>query len=84
MAAPYAGDVRALIEMLAKYLVDTPDAVSVEAVETDRGTELQLTVADGDYGKVIGKQGRTAHCLRSIANAVGVKSEKRVTVEIVE
>jgi predicted RNA-binding protein YlqC (UPF0109 family) len=84
MATPYAGDVRALIEMLAKSLVDAPDAVSVEAVETDRGTELQLTVAEGDFGKVIGKQGRTARCLRNIANAAGIKANKRVTVEIVE
>lgn len=84
MATPYVGDVRALIEMLAKSLVDQPEAVSVEAVENDRGTELQLTVAERDFGKVIGKQGRTARCLRTIANAAGIKANKRITVEIVE
>ncbi len=84
MATPYAGDVKALLEFLAKSLVDAPDAVSVEAVDDARGLELNLTVAEGDYGKVIGKQGRTARCLRTIAAAAGEKAGKRVTVEIVD
>jgi uncharacterized protein len=74
------GDLRALVEQIAKSLVDAPDQVSV----TQNGNELELHVAPGDVGKVIGRQGRVARALRSLVSAAGVRSERRVTLEIVE
>lgn len=84
MPTPYAGDVRLLMEQMAKALVDAPDEVSVEAEEDQRGLTLALRVAEGDFGKVIGKSGRTARCLRTILSAAGMKADKRVQLEIVE
>jgi uncharacterized protein len=78
------GDVRALIEQIAKVLVDAPDEVTVDPVEEDGSTVLELTVAENDLGKVIGKSGRTARAMRTILGAAGVKLNKRVTLEILE
>jgi uncharacterized protein len=78
-----SGDMRALIEQIAKALVDEPDKVSVETVEGDT-TVLELRVAQGDLGKVIGKQGRTARSMRTILGAAGMKLHRRFTLEIVE
>jgi uncharacterized protein len=78
------GDVRALIDQIAKVLVDAPDEVMVDPVEEDGGTVLELTVAESDLGKVIGKSGRTARAMRTILNAAGLKLNKRVTLEILE
>jgi uncharacterized protein len=77
------GDMRALIEQIAKALVDEPDKVSVEQVDGDT-TVLELRVAQGDLGKVIGKQGRTARSMRTILGAAGMKLHRRFTLEIVE
>jgi uncharacterized protein len=84
MSAPFAGDVRLLMENLAKSLVDAPDQVTVEEEDDDRGTILALTVAENDLGRVIGKSGRTARCLRVILSAAGFKANKRYQLEIVE
>jgi predicted RNA-binding protein YlqC (UPF0109 family) len=74
-----------LLEELARRLVDEPDAVSVEQFEEDDGTVvLELAVADDDYGKVIGRGGRTAHALRTVVKAAAVKENRRVLVDIVE
>jgi uncharacterized protein len=78
-----SGDMRALIEQIAKALVDEPDKVSVQTVEGDT-TVLELRVAQGDLGKVIGKQGRTARSMRTILGAAGMKLHRRFTLEIVE
>ena len=78
------GDVRALIEQIAKVLVDAPEQVMVDPVEEDGGTVLELTVAESDLGKVIGKSGRTARALRTILSAAGLKLNKRVALEILE
>jgi uncharacterized protein len=78
-----SGDMRALIEQIAKALVDEPDKVSVEQVDGDT-TVLELRVAQGDLGKVIGKQGRTARSMRTILGAAGMKLHRRFTLEIVE
>ncbi len=78
------GDMRALVEQIAKALVDQPDKVSVQAVEGDQVTVLELSVAPDDLGKVIGKQGRTARSLRTILGAAGMKLQKRYTLEILE
>ena len=60
-----------LIEQIAKVLVDSPDEVSVKAVEGQQVTVLELRVAPSDLGKVIGKQGRTARSIRTILGAAG-------------
>ena len=73
-----------LIEQIAKALVDTPEEVSVRAVEGQQVTVLELRVAPGDLGKVIGKQGRTARSIRTILGAAGMKLKKRFTLEILE
>jgi hypothetical protein len=66
-----------LIEQIAKALVDSPDEVSVAAVEGEQTTVLELRVAPSDLGKVIGKQGRTARSIRTILGAAGMKLKKR-------
>ncbi|MBI3697051.1 MAG: KH domain-containing protein [Acidobacteria bacterium] len=75
---------RELIEQIAKALVDSPEEVSVTAVEGQQVTVLELRVAPGDLGKVIGKQGRTARSIRTILGAAGMKLKKRFTLEILE
>ena len=77
-------DVCGLIEQIAISLVDEPDQVSVEAVEEGGATVLELEVAPGDLGRVIGKQGRTARAFRAILGAVGVKANHRFELEILE
>jgi len=71
-----------LVEVIAKALVDNPDAVAVKAVEGERSTVLELKVAPEDMGKVIGKQGRIAKAIRTVVKAAATKSDKRVVVEI--
>jgi hypothetical protein len=76
---------RKLLEYLARELVDEPDEVAVEEFEEDDGTlVLELSVADDDYGKVIGRGGRTANALRLIVKAAAVKEERRVLVDIID
>jgi predicted RNA-binding protein YlqC (UPF0109 family) len=76
---------RELLEFLAKGLVDHPDEVEVEAFDEDDGTlVLELSVADDDYGKVIGRGGRTAQALRTVVKAAAVKDNRRVLIDIVE
>jgi predicted RNA-binding protein YlqC (UPF0109 family) len=77
--------VRELLEYLASALVEQPDAVKVEEFEEDDGTlVLELSVADDDYGKVIGRGGRTAQAIRTVVKAAAVKDNRRVLVDIVE
>ena len=76
---------RELLEELAKRLVDRPEDVQVEAFEEDDGTVvLELTVAEDDYGKVIGRGGRTANALRTVVKAAAVRANRRVLIDIVE
>jgi predicted RNA-binding protein YlqC (UPF0109 family) len=77
-------DARALIEHVAKALVDAPADVLVEQFEEEGETVIELTVAESDMGKVIGKSGRTARALRTLLGAVGVKRQKRFELEILE
>jgi uncharacterized protein len=77
--------VRELLVYLAQQLVDEPEKVEVESFEEDDGTlVLELSVADDDYGKVIGRGGRTAQALRTIVKAAAVKDNRRVLLDIVE
>jgi uncharacterized protein len=74
-----------LLEYLSRELVDDPDAVGVEEFEEDDGTlVLELTVGEDDYGKVIGRGGRTANALRLVVKAAAVKEDRRVLVDIVD
>lgn len=73
-----------LVEFIAKGLVTEPGAVVVNEVRGDNGSVLELKVAPGDLGKVIGRQGRTARSLRTIVAACGTKFRRRVVLEIVE
>jgi predicted RNA-binding protein YlqC (UPF0109 family) len=73
-----------LVLMMARALVDEPDEVEVKEVEGDRTMILELTVAKGDLGKIIGKQGKTARALRTILNATATKLKKRAVLEIIE
>jgi predicted RNA-binding protein YlqC (UPF0109 family) len=69
---------------LARRLVDEPDAVRVEQVEGDDGSlVLRLHVAEGDVGKVIGRQGRIARALRTVVRAGGPNAGRRLQLEIV-
>jgi predicted RNA-binding protein YlqC (UPF0109 family) len=76
---------RELLEYLARSLVEAPDRVRVEEFEEDDGTlVLELSVDDDDYGRVIGRGGRTAQALRTVVMAAAVKDNRRVLVDIVE
>jgi uncharacterized protein len=76
---------RELLEELARALVDEPDEVEVEEfVEEDGTVVLELAVADDDYGKVIGRGGRTASALRTVVKAAAVREQRRVLVDIVD
>ncbi len=73
-----------LIAVIARSLVDQPDAVKVTRTDEENSVTLELAVAPEDLGKVIGKQGRTARALRSILAATAAKDDKRSRLEIVE
>ena len=74
---------KALIEYIARSLVDHPEDVQVSEVEGEQTTVLELKVAKEDLGKVIGKQGRIAKAMRTVVKAAATREEKKVTVEIV-
>ena len=73
-----------LVEFIAKALVDEPDQVRVTEVQGEKITVIELRVAPGDLGKVIGKQGRTARSIRTLLNATATKLRKRAVLEILE
>ena len=74
-----------LLAFLARGLVDDPDEVVVDSFEEDDGTiVLELTVADDDAGKVIGRGGRTIAALRTVVKASSVRENRRVLVDIVD
>lgn len=73
-----------LVEMIAKSLVDAPDEVSVSISEDKQTTVIQLKVAPGDMGKVIGKQGRIAKAIRTVVKAAATREKKKVVVEIIQ
>ena len=73
-----------LLLYMAKNLVDDPDAVSVTEVDDEEGKVLELRVAPGDMGKVIGRQGRIAKEIRTIVKTVAQRTGEKITVEIVD
>lgn len=75
---------KALIEYMARSLVDRPDEVEVREVAGEQGLILELRVAKEDLGKVIGKQGRTVRAMRAVLGAASVRAGQRTLLEIVE
>ena len=75
---------REIIQMIAESLVDSPEKVSVEEINGNNTTVIELCVAKHDLGKVIGKQGRTADAIRQILYSISCKEKKRTVLEIVE
>ncbi|HAL62838.1 MAG: KH domain-containing protein [Firmicutes bacterium] len=73
-----------VLEIIAKALVENPDEVSVTEIENGDDVTLELRVADGDMGKVIGKQGRIAKAIRTVVKAAASIENKHVTVDIVQ
>lgn len=73
---------KAFIESIAKELVDQPDSVMIEESVRDDKVIYIIRVAHIDIGKMIGKKGRTAFALRTIASAVGKKNGKKVIIEL--
>ena len=74
----------ALVETMAKAIVDAPEDIEVEAFDEGGQTVLELFVADGDLGRVIGRQGRMARSLRTILHAASLRTRKRYQLEILE
>jgi hypothetical protein len=73
-----------LLEFLVKALVEDPEAVEVEELEEDGDLVYEISVADGDLGRVIGKGGRVANAIRTIAKAAAVRIDRRVIVDILD
>jgi len=84
MAAKDHPELQELVKFLAVSLVDAPDEVIVEEMEEEGAAVFELTVAEEDLGKVIGKQGRTARALRTILSAAASKVRTRALLEILE
>ncbi len=72
---------RAVVEVIAKALADKPDAVTVTEREGRGQQVIELTMAPGDMGRVIGRQGRTAQALRTLASAAAELEGKKVSVD---
>ena len=75
---------RDLVEFLVRALVDDPEAVEVEEFDEDGDLVLEVTVADDDLGRVIGRGGRIANAIRVVARAVGARDDRRVIVDILD
>jgi predicted RNA-binding protein YlqC (UPF0109 family) len=75
---------RDLVEFLVRALVSEPDAVRVEEIDSNGDTVYEVHVADDDLGRVIGREGRVANAIRTIAKAAATRDGGRVMVEIVE
>lgn len=73
-----------LIEIIVKNIVDNPDEVHVSEIVGNKTTVIELRVSQPDLGKVIGKQGRTAHAMRTLLTAAATKNNQRAVLEILE
>ena len=73
-----------LLEFITRALVEDPEAVVVEEVTEDGDLIYEITVADDDLGRVIGKSGRVANAIRAIAKAAAVRLDRRVIVDILD
>jgi predicted RNA-binding protein YlqC (UPF0109 family) len=77
-------DMKALVELMAKSLVDKPEEVIVAVADGEKTSIFELRVATSDIGKVVGKHGKTAQAMRTILSAAGAKLEKRCVLEILD
>ena len=77
-------DEKGLVETIVRKLVDNPEEVSIQVVEGDKSTILELRVNQSDIGKVIGKNGRIVTAIRSLLYAVAKKANKRIILEVIE
>ena len=75
---------REFVEFIVKRIVDSPDSVDVSYIEGKNTAIIELRVASGDVGKIIGKSGRTANALRTLVNAVASRQNQKVVLEIIE
>ena len=75
-------DIAAVLADMARAIVDEPDAVSVTVEEADDGTVYTIKVAENDMGMIIGKHGKIARALRTVAKAAAKIADKKITVEI--
>jgi predicted RNA-binding protein YlqC (UPF0109 family) len=76
---------RALVEYVAPWLVEHPEAIAIEEVETEGGAiVVEVSVHPDDVGKIIGKRGRIIRSLRTLAKAAGQRAGENVTVEVVD
>ncbi|MBC8232504.1 KH domain-containing protein [bacterium] len=73
-----------LIEFIAKSLVDHPEQVAINEIEGQKTTILELSVAEDDLGKVIGRRGKTAKAMRIVLSAAATKEDKRAVLQIIE
>jgi predicted RNA-binding protein YlqC (UPF0109 family) len=73
-----------LVLFIAKALVDNPEKIEIKEITGEKTTVVELKVADGDKGKIIGKEGRIIKAIRIIVNSASAKLDKRATVEVVE
>ena len=72
-----------ILEVIIKNLVDNKDSVEINEVNGEKSVVFEVKVAEGDMGKIIGKQGRLAKSIRTVIKAVANKEHKRVTVEFI-
>lgn len=79
-----AANATAVLEYLVKSVVDDPDAVNVEVDDDGRRPALNVTVGDGDMGRVIGKRGRVAQSIRTVTRAAAVRDDVEIDIEFLD
>ena len=72
-----------ILETMIKNLVDNPEAVTINEVEGEKNIIFEVKVAEGDMGKIIGRQGKIAQSIRTVIRAIANRKDKRVTVEFI-
>ncbi len=77
-------DLKGLVEFVSRSLVEHPDDVDVQVVNGEKTTVYELRVADGDLGKLIGKNGRTVRAIRTLLSAAAAKTDQRPVLEVLE
>ena len=77
-------ELKELVEIMAKALVDEPDTVEISEVDGDRSTVIEVRVAKSCLGSIIGKRGRNIQSIRTIVNAAAAKQNKRVMIDVIE
>jgi predicted RNA-binding protein YlqC (UPF0109 family) len=84
MSADLAPEAQDLLRHVVSSIVENPDAVSIEVSQDDDTIRFDVSVGDGDMGRVIGKRGRTAHAIRALVRAAASKDGSSVDVEFVD